>query len=334
MDRRHLRRAGGGATACVIALSVTAVAAPVPKPAPGQAALAVSVAVQHGAITLVGANGAGVQVVAVGSGGQQLVNPAWAPDGHKIAYTSLFPALGAHRASSVVFIARFPNGKPRALTAQHPGRLDDDATYSSLGTRVAFSRASTAPGSGSQIMVAPASFGPPIALTSGRSSGHTVRDTKPAWSPSGTQIAFTRTIGTRSSIWVMRTNGSGQHRVIANGRQPAWSPDSKQLAYVSIRDHRGRCGSQACAELYVAQANGSGATRLTKTNLNEADPAWSPDGSLIAFARGGGPTHVPSAIYTVDPTGACPFRVTGSPIISNPAWRPGLAPPKSCAAAR
>jgi Tol biopolymer transport system component len=66
-------------------------------------------------------------------------------------------------------------------------------------------------------------------------------------------------------------------------REPYWSPDGSRIAFVSERDGNG--------EIYVMDANGTGATNLTGHPgaddfyplLRHRDP-WSPDGTRIAFS--------------------------------------------------
>ncbi len=61
-------------------------------------------------------------------------------------------------------------------------------------------------------------------------------DIEPAWSPDGTQIAFTRFYGaTQGEIFVMNADGSNQRRLTANAndRHPAWSPDGTKIAFSS-----------------------------------------------------------------------------------------------------
>ena len=63
-----------------------------------------------------------------------------------------------------------------------------------------------------------------------------------------------------------------------------WSPDGKKIAFTS-RDSA--CGTQqACqssAEIWVMNADGSTAKRLTSNNEEERSPDWSPDGKKILF---------------------------------------------------
>jgi len=59
----------------------------------------------------------------------------------------------------------------------------------------------------------------------------------PAWSPDGNWIAFVKRSQRRHEIWVMRPDGSEMYPIITDGasRSPAWSPDGRYLAFVSAR---------------------------------------------------------------------------------------------------
>ncbi|MCL7959567.1 MAG: DPP IV N-terminal domain-containing protein, partial [marine benthic group bacterium] len=57
------------------------------------------------------------------------------------------------------------------------------------------------------------------------------------------------------------------------GSTPAVSPDGLRIAYE--RD----------TNIFVANSDGTGETRLTNTGDEERFPAWSPDGAVIAYAR-------------------------------------------------
>jgi TolB protein len=93
----------------------------------------------------------------------------------------------------------------------------------------------------------------------------------------------------------------------------AFSPDGKRLA-VSISEGEN-------AELYAANADGSGLTRLTDTKffLNTS-PTWSPDGKRIAFVsnRGGNPQ-----LYVMAAEGGAAKRLTfQGNYNTTPAWSP------------
>ena len=57
--------------------------------------------------------------------------------------------------------------------------------------------------------------------------------------------------------------------------QPTWSPDGDRIAFA-----RG-----ASSRLFVMDADGSGARRVTDEEAEESEPAWSPDGRSIAYVR-------------------------------------------------
>jgi dipeptidyl aminopeptidase/acylaminoacyl peptidase len=138
--------------------------------------------------------------------------------------------------------------------------------------------------------------------------------TEPDWSPSGTELAVTYTVGNRysgytSDIYLCNQNGGQLRRLIdtpGDRRSPAWSPDGSEIAY-----------AQSPRDIYIAGADGSHARRLT----DGFDPAWSPDGDKIVFARGAPGDD--ASLYEIGVDGSNSVALTGGPVSDGaPDWSP------------
>jgi Tol biopolymer transport system component len=70
----------------------------------------------------------------------------------------------------------------------------------------------------------------------------------------------------------------------APGFEPAWSPDGARLAFWRDVDPATEFAVEEF-ELLVAEADGTGVRQLTFNSELDRSPAWSPDGSRIAFVR-------------------------------------------------
>lgn len=115
----------------------------------------------------------------------------------------------------------------------------------------------------------------------------------PAPSGGGTrapELAFVRS----GHVWTIGADGKRARILIRNAYAPSWSPDGSRLAFVSSRS-----GDE---ELYVARANGTGVTRLTRLPGPDLSPAWSSDGSRIAWSHD-------RAIWTMNADGSNKRRV-------------------------
>jgi len=136
----------------------------------------------------------------------------------------------------------------------------------------------------------------------------------PAWSPDGKEIAFASSRSGASAIYVMNGDGSGTRLVASTpaGVHPSWSPDGKQIVFGGA-NHIG---------LYVVDADGSHLHRIGHDSAKVAFPAWSPNGSWIAFSRTEPNTPV-TELWVIHPNGKGLRRVTSlASTVASPSWAP------------
>src|SRR5207247_9250516 len=117
--------------------------------------------------------------------------------------------------------------------------------------------------------------------------------------PDGTQLAIAVEGTGGSAIHVVDADGSDDHVVspALGGAKSyldvAWSPDGTRIAYSA--------GTDSGFDLFVMDADGSNVVQLSHDG-HDYNPAWSPNGSEIAFTRQGPGSQ--SDIYVMEADGS------------------------------
>ena len=227
-------------------------------------------------------------------GGSLVLNPAWSPDGGRIALVSYY----RNRPDMYVF-DRFSY------------RLKLVSGEKGINTSPAFH-----PGGSSIALTLSIDGNPEIYLVNLDGSGKTrvtnswATDTSPSFSPNGRFMAFCSSRAGNPNIFLMDLRTSSVKRLSYEGKyntEPVFSPKGDLVAF----SHLGKDGRYRIA---VVRPDGSGFRVLNGTGRGDESPTFSPDGRLIAFASSDG------NIYITDLTGDVVIPVTTGGGYSEPAW--------------
>jgi Tol biopolymer transport system component/serine/threonine protein kinase len=141
------------------------------------------------------------------------------------------------------------------------------------------------------------------------------------------QIVFASTRSSIPQLYLVNADGTDltQITIMEKGAcQPSWSPDGSQLVFIS--PCLGRADFQETiyneSSLYIINADGTGLKQLTPNPGSDFEPAWSPDGTRIAFTsvRGGFRQIYSLDIETLEVT--LLTNTTDSIESSQPSWSP------------
>jgi Tol biopolymer transport system component len=282
--------------------------------------------------------------------------PAWSGDGTRVVFNGLSRSNGK-TLSGIYAVAADGSGLSRLPL----GGRDFEPVLSPDGRTVAFTRQLQRVGhrphrgtitvfEGTTTWLLDLESGAVRQLTrwkNGRS------DYPTSFSPDGSTLLLTRdggrrqqAVATSHSVLALGLDGSGMRLIAHNAIAAVYSPDGARLALLTTGKTRTveKGGGKTRfnpTELAVANADGSGLTRLTHTKLLELQPSWDPSGQRIAYIQfgiGGGESEsfgFGDSIMEINADGSCRTKILSDPgtILSGPTWQPGPgreAGPISC----
>lgn len=244
-------------------------------------------------------------------------DPAWSPDGTKIAFSSTRDG-----GDDEIYVMNADGTNVTQITYNND--IDTEPTWSPDGTKIAFTR----------MVVQPPP--PPNCLSK--------------FCP-GPESYYIGNAVIQDDIFVMNADGTNEVQLtedLGYDNNPAWSPDGSKIVYAHTNydfccnNPMAGCACYLGANytmIYVMNADGSGQQNapevLVSTGnsiINDRQPAWAPDNSKIIYVHDlytfsyqiGTDGESTRALYTINPDGSemMIFDETDPSTNTEPAWSP------------
>ncbi len=235
--------------------------------------------------------------------GSLVLNPAWHPDGTKLAFVSYW---GNNPNPNLYLLDMQQNV---VSTVSERRGINTTPTFTPDGKGIAFTQTLTGDSE--------------IYLTDlgGQSLKRLTRsnwsiDTSPSFSPDGKQMVFCSNRSGNPNIYIKDMVTGNAKRLTFSGKyntDPVFSPRGDLIAFTYLSPDDGK--------FHVAfiRPDGSRLAVLPGSGQGDEAPAFSPDGRLIAFQSADG------NIYITDLGGSAAVQITdGRAVYAEPSWSPVL----------
>lgn len=212
-----------------------------------------------------------------------------------------------------------PGGPPSALASPDASRAvepsEQPIDHATLTGRIAFSAGAP---NAEDVYIVSADGSGVDRVTSGPAA-----EFDPSWAPDGARVAYrhqTEADWNATEIFVSGIDGMGAHDISNNDGPPdwgpTWSPDGSTIGWNTVRS------SASGFRLGLADPSGAG-FRLVDPGIWVEYPAWSPDGTKIAFMSQTPEGTENYEIFVMNADGTAPVRLTDSAGPDGwPTWSP------------
>ncbi len=243
--------------------------------------------------------------------------PAWSPDGKKLAYV----APGGSNLGLDIWVVNADGSEPLNITNKKGD--DTDPAWSPDGKLIAFTNNGRSDGIRQVYTVAP--DGKDLKRIS-----FDQEEFMPFFSPDGKNLAFVMYVASHEVLYLRGSSTEFEEfsrfdNVELLGRlgyveHPSYSPDGNWIAYTRTESYQ-----SSRQQIYSVRtaSRGGDVARLTEDNASR-EPAWSPDSRWIVFTsnRDGNPE-----VYIMSNNGQFQVNLTNSPGVDmQPDWQPLPSP--------
>lgn len=189
--------------------------------------------------------------------------PAWSPNGRRIAFTSTRDGGEAE-----IYVMTSAGTRQTRLTTTDPWVMDHGPDWSPNGREIAFSSNRVSYENTEIYRMRPDGTG--VRRVTRTVDG--VDDNAPAWSPNGRQIAFTSNRSGTHDLYVMRRSGHGLRLVSGDPTLddvfPRWTADGQELVFWTFPDASGT----PSADVWAVAVDGGGRQRLIASAAEDSSP--------------------------------------------------------------
>jgi Tol biopolymer transport system component len=327
IGRRSARRRVGSKSKLfggflVAALAVAAAAAPAQATAPGRNG---RIAYSHfgksfrlARIRTVRPDGGGVKTLTHARKKVYDFNPDWAPNGSNVVFDRETDISCGSRCIPGIYTVRRDGSHLTRLTPNDPNIFSEDPAYSPDGTRIAFDRTVGPRPFNIGIFIMDAN-GTHVTQVTHEGPSDPYQEGEVQWSPNGGRLVFQRARRSDGAIavYTAKADGTDFHRLTPwwlDASHPDWSPNGGRIV---LEDYTEGPPPGRSANVFTVRPDGSHLKKVTHNTggtVQSNNPAWSPNGKALVFAKWRGCPDCVSDVFRMRANGTHIRQVTTSPV--------------------